>query len=177
MRTESPCRMQMSGPRTLRPRPYRWLAPRRRQRGMLGAFPRADVVPPPANRTTGRPRPRSKFSLSGIVVIAALTLSGGAVFAAEDRGSANFVMPGCRGFLTALTDENTNGEPFLQGWCAGNVWGLNSMLESNCTPPAVTVGQLVRVVVRYIDARPARMHEDFQKLALEAMSAAWPCKR
>ena len=36
--------------------------------------------------------------------------------------------------------------------------------------------QTVRVVVQYIDSRPERMHEDFKKLALEAMKAAWPCK-
>jgi hypothetical protein len=29
----------------------------------------------------------------------------------------------------------------------------------------------------YIEARPERMHEQFGKLAQEAMIAAWPCKR
>jgi hypothetical protein len=43
-------------------------------------------------------------------------------------------------------------------------------------PDGVTTGQEVRVVIAYIDARPARMHEDFRSLALEALRAAWPCK-
>jgi Rap1a immunity proteins len=49
-------------------------------------------------------------------------------------------------------------------------------------PPAmeisdgVTVGQEIMVVVAYIDARPARMHENFGVLALEALRTAWPCK-
>jgi Rap1a immunity proteins len=33
------------------------------------------------------------------------------------------------------------------------------------------------VVIKYIEARPERMHEQFGKLALEALTAAWPCKR
>jgi hypothetical protein len=43
-------------------------------------------------------------------------------------------------------------------------------------PDGVATGQMVRVVVSYIDARPARMHEPFKGLALEALRAAWPCK-
>ena len=30
---------------------------------------------------------------------------------------------------------------------------------------------------RYIEARPQRMHEPFGKLAFEALTAPWPCKR
>jgi hypothetical protein len=43
-------------------------------------------------------------------------------------------------------------------------------------PAGVLGGQAVKVVVAYIDARPARMHERFDRLALEAFRAAWPCK-
>jgi hypothetical protein len=43
-------------------------------------------------------------------------------------------------------------------------------------PDGVTLGQEVKVVVAYIDARPARMHEPFTQLALEALRTAWPCR-
>ena len=46
-----------------------------------------------------------------------------------------------------------------------------------CVPNLVTREQTVRVVIAYIDARPARMHEDIRGLALEALINAWPCKR
>jgi hypothetical protein len=39
----------------------------------------------------------------------------------------------------------------------------------------VTQGQAVAVVVKYIEARPERMHESFGKLALLALVTAWPC--
>jgi hypothetical protein len=30
--------------------------------------------------------------------------------------------------------------------------------------------------MRFINAQPARMHEPFSLLALEALTTAWPCK-
>jgi hypothetical protein len=30
-------------------------------------------------------------------------------------------------------------------------------------------------VVQYIDAQPARIHEDFNRFAVEALRANWPC--
>jgi hypothetical protein len=40
-----------------------------------------------------------------------------------------------------------------------------------------TLNQQVKVVISYIEARPARMHEPFRDLALEALRAAWPCSQ
>ena len=37
-------------------------------------------------------------------------------------------------------------------------------------------GAGVRVVIKYIEARPERMQEPFGTLALEALEEAWPCK-
>jgi Rap1a immunity proteins len=34
--------------------------------------------------------------------------------------------------------------------------------------------QLVRVVVRYLEARPQRLHEPFAEFALDALFDAWP---
>lgn len=116
---------------------------------------------------------RSRFSLilRGIVVLAALTLSGG--FAAGSE-PANTVMAGCR---AVVENKNTDANIiYMRGYCLGLISGLSAGRE-NCAPAEVTNGQLARVVVQYIDARPARMHEEFRKLALEAMKAAWPCRR
>jgi hypothetical protein len=43
-------------------------------------------------------------------------------------------------------------------------------------PSGVTVGQMIKVVVQYIEAQPKRLHEDFTALAMEAMFDAWPCE-
>ena len=44
-------------------------------------------------------------------------------------------------------------------------------------PAEATVGQLVRVVVKDVEAHPARHNEDFGDLALEALEKEWPCPR
>jgi hypothetical protein len=46
-----------------------------------------------------------------------------------------------------------------------------------CVPSEVTMGQVVRVVVQYTDNQPARHHELFGVLAVEALRKAWPCQR
>jgi len=61
--------------------------------------------------------------------------------------------------------------------CAGFVQGLLFAVDDICKPERATLGQSVRVVIKYIEARPERMDEYFGLLAVEAMRAAWPCKR
>jgi hypothetical protein len=34
----------------------------------------------------------------------------------------------------------------------------------------------VRIVVSHIEAQPGRAHENLNGLAMEALSAAWPCR-
>jgi Rap1a immunity proteins len=113
---------------------------------------------------------RSNLSLRRVVVIVALMLCGGSVIA-EDTGSATYVMRGCREALMT-----PNKDSALSGFCVGTIDGLG-FAGGTCFPNEATVEQLTRVVVQYIEARPARMHENFKILALEAMRAAWPCKR
>src|SRR5258708_36562087 len=93
----------------------------------------------------------------------------GAAFAERDVNSANAVMPGCRDFISPSSEK----KPWEQMYCAGLIAGLH---YASCSPGSATTNQVARVVIQYIDARPARMHEDFRGLALEAMKAAWPCK-
>jgi Rap1a immunity proteins len=108
--------------------------------------------------------------LRGIVLFAALMLSCESV--AEGLFSANEVMPGCRPLVT-----NSQRKSWDTPFCAGLISALAHMHVDSCLPREVTQGQIARVVVQYIDNRPARMHEDFRDLALEAMKAAWPCPR
>jgi hypothetical protein len=109
--------------------------------------------------------------LRGVALIAAIMLNCKVAGAAFDP-SANGRMPGCRGFL-AKTGQN-----FLdQGYCAGLIDGIIFGATNLCAPQTGTLDQALRVVVQYIDGRPARMHEDFRVLSIEALLAAWPCKK
>jgi hypothetical protein len=67
-----------------------------------------------------------------------------------------------------------------QGICTGIIDTIGLMgvaFHRVCLPNGVTTRQAVAVVVQYIDKRPARMHEAFKILAIEALAAAWPCKK
>ncbi len=132
-------------------------------------------------------------SNSGFLLAAALALTVTAA-AAEDLTvhpffSANHIMQGCRGFV----DPNSVRSPIEieVGLCLGIIRGVASMGVSLSASPATrasapalcldipygpTIDQFVKVVVAYIEARPARMHEQFEGLTLEALRAAWPCR-
>lgn len=110
-------------------------------------------------------------TLRGIILVAAIVASCKASFAEEDV-SANTAMPGCR------EAENYNSPNiYKRGLCMGIVSTLLDLDPKICLPPSITNFQAVRVVVKYIDARPARLHESFKVLAGEALRAAWPCKK
>ena len=112
------------------------------------------------------------FRLRSFILIVAL-ISNCQVVYAQDVNSADYIMPGCRNFI-----GNTDVSYLLQGLCAGSVGAIIQFGRrlDTCIPSAVNVSQSVLVVVQYIDARPARMHEAFEVLALEALQQAWPCK-
>jgi hypothetical protein len=83
-------------------------------------------------------------------------------------------MPGCRPFL---------GVPqglYMEGMCLGIILGLADAVRLQkprrfCVPDGVTQGQMVRVVVNYIDRHPETMHLRFSALAFHALKEAWPC--
>lgn len=111
--------------------------------------------------------------LASIALIVALITSSATV-AAEDLNSATYLVEACRDF-----NSDKVGPIFRRGRCSGVISALAyvSFGISSCPPRGVTHGQQVKVVVSYIDQRPARLHEDFRVLVLEAIRAAWPCKR
>ena len=114
-------------------------------------------------------------SLRAIVLVAVLTFCDGSAFAEiNETVSADFAMPGCRNYVSQNARE---GDAFKKGFCLGLVSSLGYMNKDICLLPGVTQPQAIRVVVEYIDARPSRLHEDFRKLAVEALKAAWPCEK
>ena len=107
-----------------------------------------------------------------VAILLALTLPAGA----EDTTTANQMLPGCKGLLD---NSMTSGvSVYQQGRCGGYVASLvYGGGQKFCSPKETSIDQAVAVVIKYIEARPERMHEDFGKLAIEALTAAWPCKR
>jgi Rap1a immunity proteins len=128
-----------------------------------------------------------------IGVVLALTVT--AAQAAEDTNSANDILPGCR----AAINRKSVDQLVEQSLCVGIVIGIvgtmdavrgllqlgqskgvnpNTYAKAVCIdyPKGVTIEQMIRVIIAHIEARPARMHEDFRVLAIGALHTAWPCK-
>ncbi len=107
--------------------------------------------------------------LAPLFLIASVSVAAGQP--TGDTNSANWIMPGCLG----------TSNDFRKGVCFGEVGGLlavGELLPSEqrfCPPARATHTQSVQVVVAYIQQNPARMHELFVDLAIEALRRAWPC--
>jgi hypothetical protein len=121
--------------------------------------------------------------MRAIICGALMALTVATVGAAQvDRHSANFVLPGCK---TVIGEGREGINVAEQGYCLGvmDTLGLISSILNehswSCIeyPKGSTVNQGLRVVVRYIEARPQRMHESFAFLAIEALHNAWPCRK
>ena len=123
---------------------------------------------------------REVVPITTAAIIAASMLAP-AIAADPDINSANYLMPGCRA-LIAFADHATTTDFAGSGVCLGTINTLGTLsvaglLHSVCIPQHATNGQVGRVVVQYIDAQPARWHENFIALAIEALDKAWPCQK
>ena len=95
--------------------------------------------------------------------------------------SANAVYAGCKAFASG----QKVAEPqmaMIGNYCAGMLHALTGITEyltggwHSCIPNSSNAAQSARVVVKFLDEHPERMHEDFRALALEAFHQAWPCR-
>jgi hypothetical protein len=76
----------------------------------------------------------------------------------ESTDSANYVMVGCRLYDSGVFDQSSR-PAFLEGLCLGLTKGVMLTAETTgaiCPPEAITNGQIVKIVVQYIDARGDR---------------------
>lgn len=92
--------------------------------------------------------------------------------AQQDTSSANYIMLGCEAFLL---DPIPTSRLLIAGVCAGIIDTLQVTNPNICLPAIATRRLLVRGVVSYINAIPARLHENFIQLASEALEQTWPC--
>lgn len=114
---------------------------------------------------------------TAIVCGALMALGIATAEGAQSFHSANAVLPGCK-FLVAGAMGKNLSEAYDVGFCAGMVSAIVSLTTGPvmCVPSKVTQGQILQVILRYVEARPQRIHEEFGPLAIEALRDAWPCR-
>jgi hypothetical protein len=99
------------------------------------------------------------------------------------KGVLSVVGPPTNDFEICLASSK-----FIEGLCVGRNDALGFMIRffnsrqgfsrqanGGCLPDRTADDQVVQVVVKYIDARPVRIHERFEILVAEALHTAWPC--
>ena len=111
--------------------------------------------------------------LCGVVGLTTLMLKGEAAFAELSQlETASNRMVGCR----ELIKPDSLTRLFEQGHCSGMLNAIVIVDPQVCAPKGSVENLGVRVVVQYIDQLPARQHESFIDLAVEALRKAWPCR-
>jgi hypothetical protein len=98
--------------------------------------------------------------------------------AAEDRESANFMLPACKTFVSGRA---TLAQAYGVGVCFGEftvLAAVGSALpdQAFCLPERVTLGQMAQIVIRDLEKKPERWHENFVSLAIDALHRAFPCR-
>ena len=88
-----------------------------------------------------------------------------------NSNSASEMLPICKAVYT--------GEAAIKSTaCLGQVFGIASTLiylEFVCTPQGIKSNEALRVVLKYLDDHPERLHESFTVLAIEGLISEWPC--
>jgi hypothetical protein len=115
------------------------------------------------------------------LICAAIVLSGSAATAQKVgfENSANALFQGCK---AAAQNEKVDPQTAtVASYCNGVIYALASVSDLLSNPmqrscvPAISTGQMMRVVVKFIDDHPERLHENFVQLALEVFHRTWPC--
>ena len=109
------------------------------------------------------------------LLIALLCVSGNAGAAVESFITGNEMLSDCA--------ETPRGMKFIycHGYIASaydthNVWvEWGDLPQKFCSPDEVTQDQLRLVVVKYLEAHPAKLHLSGDSLVLNALMEAFPC--
>jgi Rap1a immunity proteins len=115
------------------------------------------------------------------LICAAIILSGSAATAQKVpfENSATALFQGCK---AATQNEKLDPQAAtVASYCNGVIYALASVSDLLSNPmkrscvPAISTEQPMRIVVKFLDDHPERLHENFVQLALEVFHRTWPC--
>lgn len=103
--------------------------------------------------------------------------------AQAQRQTGNELLQECQMIGRSAEAALTTGEMFQGGVCAGYIAASMDYTRTlflmgarlACLPQGTTIGQAVRVVVKYLEEHPERLHEGKPVLVSSALGAAFPC--
>jgi hypothetical protein len=134
--------------------------------------------------TEGRMRRAQLIGLVGIVVVSGLWATPAVGQEVDPELTGNTLLRHCDILLRGVDSNNYNREEAVEGGRCIGVVGSISVLSTLpdtplyrrvCYPPSVETGQLVRVVVNWLEDHPEQLHLHFVRLTVDALVDAFPC--
>jgi hypothetical protein len=118
------------------------------------------------------------IGLAGIVVASGLWATPAA---GQEGTTGNNLLSYCAEALKAYDDRTT--DDYAAGRCRAYIEGIAMVSDYSdtplyrrvCLPSQVTVGQAVRVVYKWLEDHPERLHERQGILVIAALRDAFPC--
>jgi hypothetical protein len=110
-------------------------------------------------------------------------LTGTSLKAEEDSTSGNYYYRTCKLLVNDAMKDTTDALEI--GDCLGTIKAINALNIDYgkgkgvfyCLPPTVTIGQMIKVAIAYMEKNPNLLHEPFTTLVISALNEPWPCKR
>lgn len=125
--------------------------------------------------SAGKEKCMKTLAIGTVLILVAITAM------AEETG--NKLLSECK---ETLNDDSQDF--FKSGFCLGFVSATADSMEAlnlvvgkyakkhpYCVPAEVTNGQMVRVIVKSLEAKPADLHLNAYFLVVRALDEAWPC--
>jgi Rap1a immunity proteins len=97
-----------------------------------------------------------------------LIATGSAKAQVENHNTANYLADVCKNWDTSAN--------YSAGFCLGFIKGVDSELDV-CEGSEVTLGQLVKVTIKYMDDHPEELDQPASTVVHRALTKAFPCKK
>jgi hypothetical protein len=113
----------------------------------------------------------------GFVVMALFALPGRAQTFTPD---GNYLLGACQITIRVADDPKTHldiYEAWRDGYCRGIIEGVTSASPLVCPTGGVTFGQEVRVVLKFLQDHPEKLHLSGAQLVQDALAQAFPCSK
>jgi hypothetical protein len=99
---------------------------------------------------------------------------------AQNTTDGNYLLGSCQ--ITIRLVDNPNAkqdvyEAWRNGICQGVVQGVGETSNLVCPAEHVTIGQEVRVVLKFLQDHPEKLNLRGTKLVEEALAQAFPCSK
>jgi hypothetical protein len=101
--------------------------------------------------------------------------------AKPDIQSAKYFLPGCKQQVAGENNMSAK-DAYTVGQCLGMVETLmvvGAALSPSfriCVPHTLTMNEAIRAVIKYLEAKPEELQQQFIFVADRALAQAWPCK-